>query len=113
MNYRIMDRVRVIGGQTGTIIRITPEYNGIDTYKIEFDDTNLVPRRMDYKASDIATLLPPQRYAEYDTFDAEGALLDIYSDIVKQYPKTSCECGVASVRDGGKHSSYCPLYKSE
>lgn len=110
MTYRILDNVRVIGGHTGRIMKITPQANGIDVYTVEFDDLNLVPRTMDYTEKDIVTLLPPQIYLEYE---AEGALLDIYSDIVKQYPKTSCECGVASVRDGGKHSSYCPLYKSE
>ena len=113
MIYRILDNVRVVGGHTGRIMKITPQANGIDIYTVEFDDLNLVPRTMDYTAKDIVTLLPPQRYAEYDNYDAEGNLLDIYSDVLKQYPKISCECGVASVRDGGKHSSYCPLYKSE
>jgi hypothetical protein len=98
--YKIMDRVRVIGGQTGTIMRITPQHSGIDLYTVEFDDQTLFPTRMDYTERDLYLYVDPEDTAEVSMYNP---------NIIKSGP--SCECGVVFVRDGGKHSDYCPLYK--
>ncbi len=104
MSFNLSDRVKNKAGHKGLIIRIVPQYDHVnkkplkDHYMVEFDDTTLIPNRLSYLAIDIEV---------------------VTEDVVEEKPPAApanvgikCECGVDFVRHGGKHSDWCPKYKT-
>lgn len=103
--FKVGDSVRVVstsrGNLTGTVVQILPSgskdpYNlsfDEDMYMVEFDDKELIPNRIAYIGDALELIdLPFSK-------QSEG----------KYYSKTVCECGLKFSRDGGRHSSWCPL----
>lgn len=86
--FIIGDKVRTRGdNHRGTVVGFNYDsITGITEYTVEFDDKNLIPPRMDYP----------------------------YWALDKHSPHVyKCECGLASTREGGRHSDWCPMYVKE
>lgn len=94
MSYQVGDRVVYTGDSrmsTGTIIAIeeATDLYGTEYAEIEWD-------------SDIQFAPPKKLPAVYLAYFNDGSTMSI-----------KCECGVSFVRDGGIHSSWCPMSKSK
>lgn len=97
--YRIGDRV--IYEPNGRRIRATVKdlhydgYFGVPTQAtVEFDDWSLVPRQM---RVGLVYLEPMTDFGTpYQNSEMEG-----------------CNCGVKFCRNGGKHSTWCRIYRSD
>lgn len=110
MSFKLSDRVKNQKSQEGIVVRIVPQHNGIDKYKVEFDDKNIPSA--EFSAWQLTKIEPPKK----ETEDAGKVGLPFG---VKQpklpekpaYTPPQCTCGVKFVRHGGEHSSWCDLKK--
>lgn len=66
------------------------------TAVVELDDANFIPRQINVPLTELQLV-----QTEVITYDASNPMMQ------------GCECGLKYCRDGGKHSTWCKLYRSD